>query len=259
MRAKTPEQFGLHLSLSSEHSAHEAAPEGLCLDPQGLPEQLPSAWLNLDAATLGPLYAQARQRVLSELQTTEARVFPPRPLAALDHLAPQAVRVVVVGQDPYHGVGQAHGLAFSVPAGVRLPPSLRNILAEVRRTQGQCRAQDSLWSWADQGVLLLNTVLTVTEAQANSHAKFGWQALTAQLLGHLAREGRPRAWLLWGLPAQKLLEPYQAAMLPGSLVLTSNHPSPLAARRGPQPFLGNGHFAAVNAWLTSRQEPPIEW
>lgn len=257
--SKLPQRGLEQLRLNLPAGSAEQISARLFLEPSALPQMLPHAWLALDPATLGPLYADVRARVLAQLQSSESRIFPPQPLAALDYLPPQATRVVIVGQDPYHGMGQAHGLAFSVQEGVRPPPSLRNIFAEVTRTQGRCVAQDSLWCWAKQGVLLLNTVLTVAEGEANSHAKLGWQALTEQLLGCLAREGRPRAWLLWGQPAQRLLLPQQKAMPAGSLVLASNHPSPLAARRGPVPFLGNGHFAAVNAWLAERQEAQIDW
>ena len=188
-----------------------------------------------------------------------ATVFPPRPLSALDDATPEAVRVVVVGQDPYHGAGQAHGLAFSVPVGVAPPPSLRNILGEVARDCGCAEARSvCLQRWARQGVLLLNAVLTVEQDQPASHARRGWEQFTSRLIEALARERAPKAFLLWGAHAQAL-QPAIARASHAHCVLRANHPSPLSARRGPSPFVGCSHFSAANEFLRSRGRGAIDW
>ena len=174
-----------------------------------------------------------------------AVIFPPRPLRALELTPPDAVRVVILGQDPYHGRGQAEGLAFSVAPGVQLPPSLRNIFKEMQRDLGTAfpawpEPGGSLVKWAKNGVLLLNTGLTVEEGQAASHAGKGWEDLTDAVIRHVAEGDRPVVFMLWGAHAQS-----KRAWIPadrGHLVLTSNHPSPLSALRPPVPFIGNGHF-----------------
>ena len=174
-----------------------------------------------------------------------AVIFPPQPLRALDLTPPDAVRVVILGQDPYHGRGQAEGLAFSVAPGVQLPPSLRNIFKEMQRDLGtpfpaMPEPGGSLAKWAKNGVLLLNTGLTVEEGQAASHAGKGWEELTDAVIRHVAEGPRPVVFMLWGAHAQS-----KRAFIPqdrGHLVLTSNHPSPLSALRPPVPFIGNGHF-----------------
>ena len=188
-----------------------------------------------------------------------AIVFPPRPLVALNDAPPDAVRVVVVGQDPYHGAGQAHGLAFSVPDGVALPPSLRNILNEVTRDCGcKLAASGCLQRWAHQGVLLLNTVLTVEQDQPACHARQGWESFTSALIEALARERSPKVFLLWGAHAQSL-RPLITGAGDRHRVLLANHPSPLSARRGPVPFVGCGHFSAANEYLVSKGRGAIDW
>ena len=180
-----------------------------------------------------------------------AVIFPPQPLRALELTPPEEVRVVILGQDPYHGRGQAEGLAFSVASGVRLPPSLQNIFKEMQRDLGtpfpaSPQPGGSLVSWAEHGVLLLNTCLTVEEGQAASHAKRGWEALTDAIIRHVAQQGRPTVFMLWGAHAQS-----KRAFIPedkGHLVLMSNHPSPLSALRPPVPFIGNGHFGQAKAF-----------
>jgi uracil-DNA glycosylase len=188
-----------------------------------------------------------------------AIIFPPRPLYALDSAALPDVRVVIVGQDPYHGTGQAHGLAFSVPQGTAPPPSLRNILSEVAR---DCGCTDSapvcLQRWARQGVLLLNTVLTVEQDKPASHARRGWEQFTSVLIEALALERSPRVFLLWGAYAQSL-QPLIADAGGWHRVLIANHPSPLSARRGPLPFVGCGHFSAANEFLHSHGRGAIDW
>ena len=167
---------------------------------------------------------------------------------------PENVRVVILGQDPYHGAGQAHGLAFSVPEGVPLPPSLRNIYKEIAQScGGMPPTSGDLSAWSAQGVLLLNDVLSVADGAPRSHRKLGWQSITSSVLR--ACDQRPAAFLLWGRHAQA-----HAAAIRGMgqphLVLEAPHPSPLSAHRG---FLGCGHFEQVNAWLTNRGEEPIAW
>ncbi len=185
-----------------------------------------------------------------------ATIYPPEPLRALALTPPESVRVVILGQDPYHGPGQAEGLAFSVAPGVKWPPSLRNIFLERQRDLGLAPPPDgSLVPWARQGVLLLNTCLTVEEGAPASHAGQGWEVLTDDVIRHLGSSARPQSFLLWGAHAQK-----KAALIDARHhVLRANHPSPLSARRGPVPFLGCGHFGAVNAWLKGRGAAPIQW
>ena len=188
-----------------------------------------------------------------------AVIFPPTPFRALTLTPADAVRVVIVGQDPYHEQGQAQGLAFSVQKGVKVPPSLRNIYKEIALEFGSDIPSDGdLSGWASQGVLLLNAVLTVEEGAAGSHAKKGWEILTDRIIRTLADKAPPKAFLLWGGYAQKKKELIEASGIP-HLVLCSNHPSPLSARRGPVPFIGCGHFAKVNDWLLSEGEKPVDW
>jgi uracil-DNA glycosylase len=180
-----------------------------------------------------------------------AVIYPPQPLRALS-LTPLAnVHAVVLGQDPYHGPGQAEGLAFSVAEGVKLPPSLKNIFQEL----GCTPASGSLVDWARRGVLLLNACLTVEQGQPASHAKKGWEALTDRLLALVAANASPCVYLLWGAHAQAkapLIEATAKAHGREVLILQANHPSPLSARRPPVPFLGCGHFAQARAWLAQR-------
>lgn len=188
-------------------------------------------------------------RRVDERVASGAVVYPTRVFRALELTPLSRVRVLVLGQDPYHGAGQAEGLAFSVPAGQRLPPSLRNIVQELGRDLGlPAPTSGSLEGWARQGVLLLNTSLTVEEARPGSHASFGWQVLTDRIVSSAAAHDRPKAFLLWGAHAQA-----KAALIGAGatrhLVLQCNHPSPLSARRGPEPFVGCGHFSRVRDFL----------
>lgn len=197
-----------------------------------------------------------------------ATIYPPRPFQALA-LTPLAdVKVVIVGQDPYHGPGQAEGLAFSVAPGMKLPPSLRNIFKELAReaTENDPAAppralpgNGSLVPWACQGVLLLNTCLSVEAGQPASHAGAGWEALTDSIIGTVQGCDRPLVFMLWGAHAQKLAPLIRQTGAARHLVLTANHPSPLSALRPPQPFLGCGHFGQANAFLRSQGRAPIDW
>jgi uracil-DNA glycosylase len=196
---------------------------------------------------------------LRERLAAGAVIYPPRPLRALEETPLAAVHAVILGQDPYHGPGQAEGLAFSVAPGVKTPPSLRNIFKELG-CGGDCPqpATGSLLHWARHGVLLLNASLTVEDGQAGSHAKKGWELLTDALLAEVAATASPCAYLLWGAHAQAkagLIESTAAAHAREALVLQANHPSPLSAARPPVPFLGCGHFAQARRWLAERGHP----
>lgn len=180
-----------------------------------------------------------------------AVIFPPSPLRALALTPPEQVRVVILGQDPYHGQGQAEGLAFSVAPGAELPPSLRNIFKEIQRDLGLPPPPfpvpgGSLISWAENGVLLLNTCLTVEEGLPASHAKRGWEQLTDALIREVGKSERPVIFMLWGAHAQRkraLID------LNRHTILLANHPSPLSALRPPTPFIGCGHFSVASTWL----------
>jgi uracil-DNA glycosylase len=178
-------------------------------------------------------------------------------LRALELTPLPEVRVVVVGQDPYHGPGQAEGLAFSVAPGVRPPPSLRNIFQELQREYGGALAsRGSLVHWARQGVLLLNTCLSVEDGCAASHTRQGWEELTAELIWACAKDPSPKVFMLWGAHAQGFADRVAGH---GHLLLQANHPSPLSARRPPVPFIGCGHFAEANRWLQAQGRSPVHW
>jgi uracil-DNA glycosylase len=196
---------------------------------------------------------------LRERLAAGAVIYPPRPLRALEETPLANVHAVILGQDPYHGPGQAEGLAFSVAPGVKAPPSLRNIFKELGwGAHRPVPASGSLLRWARQGVLLLNASLTVEDGQAGSHAKKGWELLTDALLAEVAATASPCVYLLWGAHAQAkaaLIEAAAAAHAREALVLQANHPSPLSAARPPVPFLGCGHFTHARQWLAERGRP----
>ncbi|KQZ79622.1 uracil-DNA glycosylase [Rhodanobacter sp. Root561] len=184
------------------------------------------------------------------------RIYPPGPemFSAFAHTPFEAVRVVILGQDPYHGPGQAHGLCFSVRPGVRVPPSLDNIFKEIQRDLGIARPDHGcLTPWADRGVLLLNSVLTVEEGRAGAHQGKGWEGFTDAAIDALNREREGIVFLLWGSYAQRKGQLIDSTR---HCVLKSVHPSPLSAHRG---FLGCGHFSAANRYLESRGQSPIDW
>ena len=187
---------------------------------------------------------------LAERLAKHAVIFPPQPLRALALTPPDAVRVVILGQDPYHGRGQAEGLAFSVAPGVALPPSLRNIFKEIQRDLGSPPPEfpvpgGSLVKWAENGVLLLNTCLTVEEGQPASHAKRGWERLTDAVIRHVSEHQQNVVFMLWGAHAQGKRELIDASR---HKILLAKHPSPLSALRPPLPFIGCGHFSVAKAW-----------
>ncbi|GGE09687.1 Uracil-DNA glycosylase [Gemmobacter megaterium] len=207
----------------------------------------PAAWAHL------PFFATQWPALWDRLAANPG--WQPAPEAIFRALAltpPDAARVVILGQDPYHTPGRATGLAFGFPPGTPPRDSLRNILTEVATDTGHVAPSADLTGWARQGVLLLNTVLTVPVGQANGHKGWGWEPLVAQILSHLATTA-PRAFLLWGAPAQKL-----CAKLPrdGHLFVESPHPSPLAAYRG---FFGSRPFSATNRWLAAQGLSEIDW
>ena len=210
--------------------------------------QPPESWSSLPFFTDGRWPALwARLAALPDWQPAPDNIF--RALA----LTPRPkVRVMILGQDPYHTPGRATGLAFSFPPDQPPRDSLKNILTEVASDTGRTKADGDLTAWAEQGVLLLNPVLTVPIGQPNGHKSLGWQALAAEILTATTADG-PRACVLWGAPAQKL-----CAGLPrdGHLFLESPHPSPLSAYRG---FFGSRPFSTINAWLAARGEPIIDW
>lgn len=202
-----------------------------------------------------PYFEHLTARVDAARQETE--VYPPtgREFFALEKTQPQAVRVVILGQDPYHEPGQAMGLAFSVAKGIALPPSLRNIYQELQNDLGIPTAKHGdLTVWAEQGVLLLNTVLTVEKGKANSHAAWGWQQLTDAVISATNALPQPVAFVLWGAQAQK-----KAALVRTQaprLLLSAPHPSPLSSYRG---FFGSKPFSKINTFLRENGEPPINW
>ncbi len=208
----------------------------------------------LSAEFRKPYYRELYTKVMEEYRTH--LVFPPADeiFTAL-HLTPLAdVKVVILGQDPYHNNGQAHGLCFSVRPDVEIPPSLENIYQELHDDLG-CKIPNNgyLVPWAEQGVLLLNTVLTVRAHQANSHRGIGWEPFTDAILRAVNDQDRPIVFLLWGRPAQE-----KRSMLtnPNHLILTAPHPSPLSAYRG---FFGCKHFSQANAFLEEHGVTPIDW
>lgn len=208
---------------------------------------------------LAPEFSKAYYKKLYETVRrayTETKVFPPADeIFTAFHLTPlKDVRVVILGQDPYFNDNQAHGLCFSVKPGVDIPPSLVNIYKELEDDLG-CSIPDNgyLVKWAEQGVLLLNTVLTVRAYNANSHRGIGWEQFTDAAIRILNEQDRPIVFLLWGKPAQQ-----KKAMLnnPKHLILEAPHPSPLSAYRG---FFGCKHFSKANAFLTANGLAPIDW
>jgi uracil-DNA glycosylase len=223
--------------------------------------EVPAAWRDVTDAFLASAPGGALAAFVDQRMQAGATVYPKRVFRALELTAPQDVRVVILGQDPCHGPGQAQGLAFSVaPGQVKPPPSLRNMLKEVRLDTGApsiCR--DDLTPWANQGVLLLNAALTVEGGAPQSHAGRGWELLTDALLARVAAEPAAIVFMLWGASAQRKRPLVEAAGR--HLVLVANHPSPLSALRPPLPFMGCRHFTQANAFLAMRRPggTPIRW
>ena len=223
--------------------------------------------IKLDAAWLAHLqpefdseYMKALKAFLTAERAAGKRIFPRGDewFRALDLTPPDAVRVVILGQDPYHGPGQAHGLCFSVKPGVRTPPSLVNIYKELDADLGIPRARHgNLEHWARQGVLLLNSVLTVRMGEAASHQGRGWERFTDAIIRVIAARPQPVVFLLWGSYAQKKAAFVDDVSRGGRhLVLKAAHPSPLSAHNG---FLGCRHFSKANAFLENQGQPAINW
>lgn len=213
---------------------------------------IPASWAHL------PFFAKDYPAISTTLAKDTRDILPPEDqvFAALERCAPQDTRVVILGQDPYPTPGHAHGLSFSVEPDVRpLPRSLNNIYKEMIEDLGAAPLNGDLRFWADQGVLLLNTVLTVPAGEANGHAKIGWQPLAEQVLQKVSQT--PTAFVLWGKQAQALARHITAPKNGGEhLLIESAHPSPLSARRG---FFGSRPFSRINAWLAAQGQPQIDW
>ena len=251
-----PQQAPLALG-SDGNEVGVACPASLQSWPAGVDDIAPG-WQGLVREFLGSAPGHQLSAALQSQLAAGATIYPPQPLRALQLTPPEAVRVVILGQDPYHGPGLAHGLAFAVAPGVRLPPSLRNIYKELQREYGRApRPEGLLDHWARQGVLLLNTSLTVLAGQAGSHARLGWQALTSRIFRHLVESERPLAFMLWGAHAQAMQPAGEAAGR--HLWLLANHPSPLSALRPPLPFIGCGHFRQANRFLEQQGGAGIDW
>lgn len=213
------------------------------------------AWLEAIGGEFKKPYYKDLYNKVNVAYKTE-RVFPPADeVFNAFHLTPfDQVKVVIIGQDPYHGEGQAHGLCFSVKPGIEIPPSLRNIYKELQDDLGlQIPSHGYLEKWAKQGVLMLNNVLTVRAHQAASHQGIGWEQFTDAVIQKLAEEDRPMVFLLWGSPAQRKAS---CVHNPKHLVLKAPHPSPLSAYRG---FFGCKHFSKCNTYLEENGLSPIDW
>lgn len=218
-------------------------------------EIFPNDWQEVIGEEFDKPYYLKLREFLKEQYATET-VYPPKDeiWSAFEHTAYNEVKVVILGQDPYHGPGQAHGLSFSVKPGVRIPPSLRNMFKEMKDDIGcEIPQQGTLIKWADQGVMMLNTVLTVRQGEANSHRGKGWETFTDEVIRKLSARKEPVIFVLWGKPAQ--LKKGLIA-LERHDVIEAPHPSPLSASRG---FFGSKPYSKVNSLLQKRGEAPIDF
>lgn len=218
--------------------------------------KLEASWKDALREEFDKPYMQQLGEFLRTEKAAGKVIFPPGPLIfnALNTTPLEKVKVVIIGQDPYHGPGQAHGLCFSVQPGVPTPPSLQNIYKELQRDLNlPIPNHGYLQHWAEQGVLLLNTSLTVEQARAGSHANAGWQLFTDKVIEVVSQRCENLVFLLWGSHAQSKQKLIDAQK---HLILKSAHPSPLSAYRG---FLGNGHFSRTNKFLEQRGLAPIDW
>ncbi len=237
-----------------------AADNRLCESLAQVFDRVPTAWREVTDAFAASAPGRALIDFVDGRIAAGAVVYPRHVFRALELTAPEETRVVILGQDPYYGPGQAQGLAFSVaPDQRKLPPSLRNLLKEVAADTGQpSQCRDDLTPWAQQGVLLLNSVLTVEDGAPQSHANRGWEVLTDALLTRVSAQAAPVVFMLWGASAQRKRV---AIEHDAHRVLVANHPSPLSALRPPLPFVGCRHFSQANA-LLSKLRPgaaPIRW
>jgi len=220
------------------------------------PGQLHASWQAVIGQEFDQPYMQDLRAFLKQEKAAGKTIYPPSPLIfnAFNHTPFEQARVVIIGQDPYHGPNQAHGLSFSVPEGVSLPPSLKNIFKEIESDLGiKMGDTGDLSPWAAQGVLLLNATLTVEQANAGSHQKRGWEAFTDAAIAALNTEREGLVFVLWGSYAQK-----KGAAIDANkhLVLKSVHPSPLSAHRG---FFGNHQFSKINDYLAQHGQKAIDW
>lgn len=218
--------------------------------------KLEQSWMDQIGTEFDQPYMQSLKQFLQQEKESGAVVYPRgnEIFNALNTTAFDKVRVVIIGQDPYHGEGQAHGLSFSVRKGIQIPPSLLNIYKEIAAEYGTpVPRHGDLTKWAEQGVLLLNATLTVRAANAGSHQNKGWEPFTDSIIRALNDRHDHLVFMLWGSYAQK-----KGAFIDRKrhLVLQSPHPSPLSAHRG---FLGNGHFKKANDYLTEKGREPIDW
>ncbi|MBU2910191.1 uracil-DNA glycosylase [Vibrio splendidus] len=217
----------------------------------------PKSWESIINDERDKEYFQGVLAFVEQQRNSGKTIYPPQEqvFSAFNMTPFESVRVVILGQDPYHGANQAHGLAFSVLPGVKIPPSLRNMYKELAQDiEGfEIPSHGYLDTWASQGVLMLNTVLTVEEAKAHSHAKCGWETFTDAIIAELNQRSEPIIFLLWGAHAQKK---GQAIDADKHHVLVAPHPSPLSARRG---FFGCQHFSMTNELLSSINQQPIDW
>ena len=214
-----------------------------------------TTWNEILAEEMQKDYYQELQAFVQK-RRSEVRVFPEEKnvFNALELTPFESVKVVILGQDPYHGFGQAHGLSFSVQKGIPLPPSLKNIYKELQDDiGGDFPTEGDLTHWAKQGVLLLNTVLTVEEGNANSHKGMGWERLTNRLIESLNELKHPVIFILWGKPAQ---DKEKLITNSNHVILKDPHPSPLSAYRG---FFGSKPFSKVNDILIQQGQTPIRW
>lgn len=212
-------------------------------------------WQNVLADQFeAPYYLKLREFLKEEYSTQKIHPDMYHIFEALELTPYDKVKVVILGQDPYHGVNQAHGLSFSVQPGVKIPPSLRNIYQEMQNDLGISPVQHgNLVSWAKQGVLMLNTVLTVREGQAYSHRGQGWEQMTDAVIKRLNEREKPIVFILWGKPAQEKIKMIDTSK---HAIIKSVHPSPLSAHRG---FFGSKPFSKTNQLLVEWGESPIDW
>lgn len=218
--------------------------------------ELPPSWLAVLSDELHKPYMEALRAFLKEEKAAGKVIYPPSPLIfnAFNHTPFEKVRVVIIGQDPYHGPGQAQGLSFSVPNGIPLPPSLQNIFKEISSDLNiKMSRNGDLTKWADQGVLLLNATLTVEQGKAGSHQGKGWERFTDAAIAALNQHREGLVFVLWGSYAQKKGDMIDANR---HLVIKSVHPSPLSAHRG---FFGNHLFFTINQYLVQQGQAPIDW
>jgi uracil-DNA glycosylase len=222
-------------------------------------DTVPDSWHSAIEPVLAAPEARRLGGWLRAEEDAGKAIYPPRGqrLRALELTPLDRVKVVILGQDPYHGPGQAHGLSFSVPPGVRQPPSLVNILKELQDDLGITRPDHgNLESWAKQGVLLLNNALTVEAGQAGSHQMRGWEAITDAAVAAVAEREEPSAFVLWGSHAQKKAQRIDALRDGRHLVIRSPHPSPLSAHRG---FFGSKPFSKANDFLEANGRGAVDW